>query len=163
MPAPTPGSARSMISRHWMLRRTATSCDSCVHLSNRARWFTCIKKSLEKQVMTMSNTEQLIRKQISENPVLIYMKGTPDAPECGFSGAAVAALKKTGTPFAYINVLANPFIRERLPSISRWPTFPQLFVKGELIGGSDIVVAMATDGSLQPLLADAGTTAAQDA
>jgi len=111
--------------------------------------------------MTMSNTEQLIRKQISENPVLIYMKGTPDAPECGFSGAAITALKKTGVPFAYINVLANPFIRERLPSISRWPTFPQLFIKGELVGGSDIIVAMVADGSLQPLLADA--TAAQDA
>lgn len=102
--------------------------------------------------MTTSQTEQLIRTQISENPVLIYMKGTPEAPECGFSGAAIAALKKTGYPFAFVNVLANPFIRERLPSISRWPTFPQLFVNGELVGGSDIVVAMQANGTLQPLL-----------
>ncbi|MFT3931165.1 MAG: Grx4 family monothiol glutaredoxin [Spongiibacteraceae bacterium] len=106
----------------------------------------------------MSQTEITIRKQISENPVLIYMKGTPEAPECGFSGAAIAALKKTGASFAFVNVLANPFIRERLPSISRWPTFPQLFIDGELVGGSDIVVAMVNDGSLQPMLANAGKT-----
>jgi monothiol glutaredoxin len=107
--------------------------------------------------MTMSQTEVMIRKQLAEAPILIYMKGTPEAPECGFSGAAVAALKKTGVPFSYVNVLANPFIRERLPSISRWPTFPQLFIKGELVGGSDIVVAMVADGTLQPMLADATT------
>ncbi len=112
--------------------------------------------------MTTSQTEILIRKQLAENPVLIYMKGTPDAPECGFSGAAIAALKKTGVPFSFVNVLANPFIRERLPSISRWPTFPQFFINGELIGGSDIVVEMVRDGSLQPLLATA-TTAVQTA
>lgn len=106
--------------------------------------------------MTTSQTEIKIRQQLAENPVLIYIKGTPDAPECGFSGAAIAALKKTGMPFAFVNVLANPFIRERLPSISRWPTFPQLFIDGELIGGSDIVVAMVADGSLQPLLENAG-------
>lgn len=109
--------------------------------------------------MTTSNTEQLIRSQLAEHPVLLYMKGTPEAPECGFSGAAVAALKKTGVSFSYVNVLANPFIRERLPKISQWPTFPQLFVNGELVGGSDIVCAMAADGSLQPLLATAGQPA----
>lgn len=108
--------------------------------------------------MTMSNTEQLIRKQISENPVLLYMKGSAEAPECGFSAAAVAALNRTGTAFSYVNVLSNPFIRERLPSISRWPTFPQLFINGELIGGSDIVVAMVNDGTLQPMLAAAAQT-----
>ena len=113
--------------------------------------------------MTMSQTEITIRKQITDNPVLIYMKGTPDAPECGFSGAAIAALKQTGAPFAFVNVLANPFIRERLPAISRWPTFPQLFVDGELVGGSDIVVAMVADGSLQPLLENAGKAQSEGA
>ena len=83
------------------------------------------------------------------------MKGTPDAPECGYSGAAVAALKQTGKPFAFVNVLQSPFIRERLPRVSNWPTFPQLFVKGELIGGSDIIVAMVGDGSLMPMLEEA--------
>lgn len=111
--------------------------------------------------MTMSKTEITIRKQIADNPVIIYMKGTPDAPECGFSAAAIAALKKTGATFSFVNVLANPFIRERMPSISRWPTFPQLFINGELIGGSDIVVAMVGDGSLQPLLESAGKSEAK--
>lgn len=106
----------------------------------------------------MSTTEDRIREQIAGNPVLIYMKGTPEQPECGYSGAAVAALKKIGAPFAYVNVLASPFIREKLPAVSRWPTFPQLFVNGELVGGSDIVCAMATDGSLQRLLADTGVS-----
>lgn len=96
-----------------------------------------------------------IEKQIAENPVLLYMKGTPEAPECGFSAAAVAALNSTGVEFAFVNVLKAPQIRERLPSVSKWPTFPQLFVKGELIGGSDIVVAMVKDGSLKPLLDEA--------
>lgn len=108
--------------------------------------------------MSLSVTE-IIEKQIAENPVILYMKGTPDAPECGFSANAIRALKSTGAQFAYVNVLQAPSIRERLPSISHWPTFPQLFINGELIGGSDIVVAMVTDGSLQPMLAAAAEKA----
>ena len=97
----------------------------------------------------------MIRRQLAENPVILYMKGTPDIPECGFSGAAVAALKKAGKPFSFVNILRTPQIRERLPSVSQWPTFPQLFIKGELVGGSDIVVAMFEDGSLLAMLEDA--------
>jgi monothiol glutaredoxin len=100
-------------------------------------------------------TEDKIRLQIESNPILLYMKGTPAKPECGFSGKAVAALQATGIDFAYINVMENPFIREKLPSVSRWPTYPQLFVQGELIGGADIVEDMAKQGTLQPLLAKA--------
>ncbi len=109
--------------------------------------------------MSTSNTETIIRDQIANNSILLYMKGTPEAPECGFSGATVAALKKTGVAFAYVNILANPFIRERLPSVSKWPTFPQLFVEGELIGGCDIVLGMEADGSLKPLLEGAAKVA----
>ena len=97
-------------------------------------------------------TEDTIRLQIESNPILLYMKGTPAKPECGFSAKAVAALNSTGLDFAYINVLANPFIREKLPSISRWPTYPQLFVAGELVGGADIVEEMNATGQLKPLL-----------
>jgi len=97
-------------------------------------------------------TEDKIRKQLSENPIILYMKGVPNAPECGFSAKAVAAIQSTGVDFAYVNVLAAPFIREKLPSISDWPTFPQLFVNGELVGGSDIIVDMAESGDLAPLL-----------
>ncbi len=100
-------------------------------------------------------TEDKIKAQLAENPVILYMKGIPDAPECGFSANAVAALKSTGVAFAYVNVLAAPFIREKLPSISEWPTFPQLFVNGELVGGSDIIVDLAESGELKALLSTA--------
>lgn len=97
-------------------------------------------------------TEELIREQIASTPVIIYMKGTPDAPQCGFSAKAVEALKAEGKPFGYINVLEDPTIRAELPKIANWPTFPQLWVKGELIGGCDIVLEMAESGELHELL-----------
>jgi monothiol glutaredoxin len=97
-------------------------------------------------------TEEKILEQIKANPVLLYMKGTPANPQCGFSRNAVAALNSTGIDFAYINVLENPFIREKLPKISQWPTYPQLFVAGELVGGADIVEEMGKQGTLKPLL-----------
>jgi monothiol glutaredoxin len=96
--------------------------------------------------------EETIRDQIANHPVLLYMKGIPDIPQCGFSAKAVACLQATGVPFAYVNVLAAPHIREKLPSISQWPTFPQLFVKGELVGGSDIVDEIARKGELKTML-----------
>ena len=98
------------------------------------------------------STKDTILKQLAENPVIIYMKGVPTAPECGFSGKAVEILNATQIPFTYVNVMKAPFIRERLPSISKWPTFPQLFINGELIGGCDIIEAMFKDGSLIPKL-----------
>ena len=98
-------------------------------------------------------TEEKIRAQLAENPIILYMKGVPDAPECGFSAKTVAAIKGAGFDFTYVNVLAAPFIREKLPEISEWPTYPQLFVKGELVGGCDIVVDMAESGELKTLLA----------
>ncbi len=98
------------------------------------------------------STEDKIRKQLAENPVIIYMKGTPDAPSCGFSAKAVSVLKATGIEFAYVNVLASPFIMEKLPEVSDFPTFPQVFIKGEIIGGSDIVEEMYNKGELMPML-----------
>lgn len=98
------------------------------------------------------STKETILKQIADNPILLYMKGVPTAPECGFSGKTVEILNATKIPFAYVDVLRAPFIRDRLPSVSKWPTFPQLFVKGELIGGADIVEALYNDGSLLPML-----------
>lgn len=96
--------------------------------------------------------EDTIRKQMAENPIILYMKGVPSDPQCGFSAKTVGILNATGIPFAYVNVLAAPFIREKLPKISHWPTYPQLFVNGELVGGCDIVEAMHNDGGLLPLL-----------
>lgn len=105
-------------------------------------------------------TKDKILKQLADNPVILYMKGVPSAPECGFSAKAVDILNQTKIPYAYVDVLKAPFIRDKLPSVSKWPTFPQLFVNGELVGGADIVEAMHADGSLLPLLqAAAGPSA----
>lgn len=98
------------------------------------------------------STKDIILKQLTDNPVIIYIKGVPSAPECGFSAKAVSILDETKIPYAYVDVMKAPFIRDRLPSVSKWPTFPQLFVKGELIGGADIVESMHNDGSLLPIL-----------
>lgn len=93
-----------------------------------------------------------IKGQIADNPVLIYMKGSPDAPQCGFSAKATQILMACGERFAYIDILANPDIRANLPSVSDWPTFPQLFVGGELVGGCDIITEMHQAGELQPMI-----------
>jgi len=93
-----------------------------------------------------------IKGQIADNPVLIYMKGSPDAPQCGFSAQATQILMACGERFAYIDILANPDIRATLPSVSDWPTFPQLFVGGELVGGCDIIAEMHQSGELQPMI-----------
>jgi monothiol glutaredoxin len=98
------------------------------------------------------STKDKILQQLAENPIIIYMKGIPSAPECGFSAKACAILDETKIPYNYVNVMKAPFIRERLPSVSKWPTFPQLFINGELVGGCDIVEAMYKDGSLLPML-----------
>lgn len=97
-------------------------------------------------------TEEKIQKQLADNPIIIYMKGIPSNPQCGFSAKSVGILDATHIPYSFINVLEAPFIREKLPSISHWPTFPQLFVNGELVGGCDIIEEMSQNGSLLPLL-----------
>src|SRR5665647_2414402 len=97
-------------------------------------------------------TEEKIRKQLAGNPIILYMKGVPTNPQCGFSAKSVGILNATNIPYAYVNVLEAPFIREKLPSISHWPTFPQLFVNGELVGGCDIIEEMSNNSSLLPLL-----------
>jgi monothiol glutaredoxin len=93
-----------------------------------------------------------IEEQLGSHDVLLYMKGTPDFPQCGFSGQTVAALKAVGKPFAFVNIFEDEEIRQGLKTYSNWPTFPQLYVKGELVGGSDIVVEMYHSGELKELL-----------
>ena len=96
-----------------------------------------------------------IEDQLGSNNVLLYMKGSPDFPQCGFSGQAVAALNAIGKPYAYVNIFEDPEVREGLKEYSSWPTFPQLYVKGELIGGCDIMVEMYHSGELQKLIEEA--------
>ncbi len=93
-----------------------------------------------------------IEDQLRSHDVLLYMKGTPDFPQCGFSGQTVAALNAVGKPYAFVNIFEDPEVREGLKEYSNWPTFPQLYVKGELIGGCDIVIEMYQSGELQKLL-----------
>jgi monothiol glutaredoxin len=92
-----------------------------------------------------------IKQQVESNPVLIYMKGTPQFPMCGFSSRAAQALASTGVPFAYVNILEDPEIFQNLPRFADWPTFPQIYVEGELIGGCDITLELYENGELQQL------------
>ena len=93
-----------------------------------------------------------IKEQVENNPVVIYMKGTPEAPRCGFSHRASQALAATGLPFAYVNVLEDPEIFDSLPRYADWPTFPQIYINGELIGGCDITLELYQSGELQKLM-----------
>ncbi len=95
---------------------------------------------------------EAIQDAISSNDVLLFMKGTPEAPRCGFSARTVSALEALGTPFAAVDILPDPRIRQELAALSNWPTIPQLFVKGELIGGCDIVIEMFETGELAEAL-----------
>lgn len=102
-------------------------------------------------------TTDRIRQQIAENPIILYMKGTPEMPRCGFSAKAVTALKTTGIDFAFVDVLAAPMIMEGLPEVTQFPTFPQLIIKGEIVGGSDIIEEMLANGELVPMLQSAAS------
>ena len=93
-----------------------------------------------------------IQKAIDQNRVILFMKGTPNAPACGFSARTVAALQTMGTPFAAVDILPDPRIRQELSALSNWPTIPQLFVDGELVGGADIVAEMYESGELADTL-----------
>jgi monothiol glutaredoxin len=110
------------------------------------------------------DVNERIKKQLDSYPVLLYMKGTPDFPQCGFSAKTVSVLRAAGAKFAYINIFEDPEIREGLKAYSNWPTFPQLYVGGELIGGCDIAVELYESGELQQLLGSVspkGATPAQ--
>ncbi len=97
--------------------------------------------------------KEAIRKQVSENPVVLYMKGTPDAPMCGFSAAAIQILEACGVEeVATVNVLDDPDIRQGIKEFSSWPTIPQLYVRGDFVGGADIMREMYQSGELQKLI-----------
>jgi monothiol glutaredoxin len=103
-----------------------------------------------------------IKEQIENNAILIYMKGSPNQPQCGFSARTVQALMQCGERFAYVDVLSNPEVRANLPKYANWPTFPQLWVAGELIGGCDIVTEMFESGELQTLIKEAAAEQAAE-
>jgi monothiol glutaredoxin len=102
--------------------------------------------------MSDNPMREAIKNAIDENPVILFMKGNPDQPACGFSARTVAVLQSLGQPFAAVDVLPDPHIRQELSALSNWPTIPQLFVEGELIGGHDIVMEMYQSGELHQTL-----------
>ena len=99
-----------------------------------------------------TDTLATIKQQIASNPVLLYMKGTPTQPQCGFSARAVQVLQACDAPFNSVNILEHPDIRQTLPNYANWPTFPQLYINGELIGGCDIMTELFESGELKTLL-----------
>jgi monothiol glutaredoxin len=103
----------------------------------------------------------VIKEQIESNPIILYMKGSPNAPQCGFSARTVQAVMACGERFAYVDILTHPEIRASLPAYANWPTFPQLWVNGELVGGCDIVTEMHGSGELQPLVKEAVSSGAE--
>ena len=106
--------------------------------------------------MIDETTTRRIREQLDAAPVVLFMKGTPDFPQCGFSAQTAAALRAVNAHYAHVNIFEEPELREALKAYSNWPTYPQLYVKGELVGGCDIVVEMYKSGELKTLLQDAG-------
>ena len=102
--------------------------------------------------MSDSPLRDAIAEAIRDNEVILFMKGTPDQPMCGFSARTSAYLQEVGKPFAAVDVLPDPRIRQELSALSNWPTIPQLFVKGELVGGCDIVMEMYESGELAELI-----------
>lgn len=99
-----------------------------------------------------SNTLETIKQQIANNTILLYMKGSPAQPQCGFSARTVHALQACGAEFASVNILEHPDIRQTLPIYANWPTFPQLYINGELIGGCDIVIELFQTGELATMV-----------
>ena len=98
------------------------------------------------------NIEEKLKEQIKENGILIYMKGTPYEPKCGFSARTVQTLIECESQFSYVDVLENNDVRTSLPKLSDWPTFPQVFINGELVGGADIIAQMHENGKLKKLI-----------
>jgi monothiol glutaredoxin len=101
------------------------------------------------------SVQDQIKQQVADNAIVLYMKGTPQFPQCGFSGRAAQILAACGAKYASVNVLADPEIREGIKQFSNWPTVPQLYIKGQFIGGSDIMTELYQKGELQKLVAAA--------
>ncbi len=110
--------------------------------------------------MSESEVTARIKAHLEKAPAVLFMKGTPDFPQCGFSAQAVAALNACNAGFHAVNIFEDPELREALKAYSNWPTYPQLYVRGELLGGCDIVLQMYRSGELKPVLQQAGAVAA---
>jgi monothiol glutaredoxin len=123
-------------------------------------FYTTFSRPLPGQQDTPMEVVDRIKQHLSSQPVVLFMKGTPDFPQCGFSAQSVAALRHVGANFHAVNIFEDLELRDELKRYSNWPTYPQLYVNGELIGGCDITMQMLQNGELQQLLDEAGATKA---
>lgn len=125
-----------------------------------AEQWSVVQAAAQRKEMTFRRTDvdvtERIKQHLSSSPVVLFMKGTPDFPQCGFSAQTAGALKTLGAKFAHVNIFEDPELREALKKHSNWPTYPQLYVKGELVGGCDIALEMYRSGELKKLLQSAG-------
>jgi len=144
-------------------------CQGCLRTGEEiARWgsmsgaeqWALIARLEERWKERKMDVAERIKSELSSGPVVLFMKGTPDFPQCGFSAQAVAALRACGAQFRTVNIFDDPELREALKHHSNWPTYPQLYVNGELIGGCDIALQMYRSGELKRLLAEAGAVTA---
>jgi len=128
-------------------------------MSAEAQW--ALVKALDQRRKNVAeDVVSRIKTHIGTSPAVLFMKGTPDFPQCGFSAQAVQALRESGAnTFHAVNIFEDPELRDALNKFSNWPTYPQLYVKGELVGGCDIVLDMYRSGELKKLLTEAGATA----
>ena len=143
-------------------------CAGCLRtLDEIAAWGTMSAEQQWAVIAALENRRKIvaedvvnrIKTHIGTSPAVLFMKGTPDFPQCGFSAQTVAALRASGADFHSVNIFEDPELRDALKKFSNWPTYPQLYVKGELVGGCDIVLDMHRNGELKKLLSEAGATA----
>jgi monothiol glutaredoxin len=137
--------------------RTVDEIAAWTSLGAEAQW--ALVRALEdRRKQVADDVVNRIKTHIGTSPAVLFMKGTPDFPQCGFSAQTVAALRANGAGFHAVNIFEDPELRDALKKFSNWPTYPQLYVKGELVGGCDIVLDMHRSGELKKLLAESGAT-----
>jgi monothiol glutaredoxin len=135
--------------------RTVGEIAAWTSMSAEAQW-ALIQALEDRRKIVADDVVTRIKTHIGTSPAVLFMKGTPDFPQCGFSAQTVAALRASGAGFHAVNIFEDPELRDALKKFSNWPTYPQLYVKGELVGGCDIVMDMHRSGELKKLLAEAG-------
>jgi monothiol glutaredoxin len=147
---------------------TGSNCSGCLRtIDEIAAWSTMSVEQQWAVIAALENRRKIVAEEVvnrikthlGSSPAVLFMKGTPDFPQCGFSAQTVAALRANGAGFHAVNIFEDPELREALKKFSNWPTYPQLYVNGELVGGCDIVLDMHRSGELKKLLDQAGAAA----
>ena len=138
--------------------RTIVEIAAWPSMTAEAQW-ALIRVLEQRRIKVAEDVVGRIKAHIGTSPAVLFMKGTPDFPQCGFSAQVVATLRASGAGFHAVNIFEDPELRDALKQFSNWPTYPQLYVKGELVGGCDIVLDMYRSGELKKLLTEAGATA----